>query len=98
MIFFLNSREVTLLFRQNPNTAHKGGFQGLLVQLQRRTQTSNGRIFLTPRDVSRIRRYAFGYGNGGWENRLTRIFGRILGPTLFDPNASPVQEFLPFAA
>jgi hypothetical protein len=26
-----------------------------------------------------ICRYAFDYGNGGWENRLRQIFGRHLG-------------------
>ena len=98
MIYFLSQTEVSLLFRQNPNTAHKGGFQALLVQLQRRTQARTGRIFLMPRDISRIRRYAFGYGNGGWENRLTRIFGRILGPNWFTPNHSPIQPPLPLAA
>lgn len=89
MVFFLNRCELSILFRQNPLTAHRGGFQWLLVQFQRRTNANSGRIFLVYRDIERINRYAFHYGNGGWENRLTQIFGRILGPGLTGPLIRP---------
>ena len=98
MIFFLNSYEISVLFRQNPNTANRGGFQWLLVRFQRRTNDNTGRIFLVPRDLERIRRYAFGYGNGGLEKRLTQIFGRVLGPDLRGPRTMPLQPTLPLAA
>ena len=99
MTFHLNQHEINVLFRQNPRTAHRGGFQWFLVQLQRRTNPNSGRIFLVDRDIERIHRYAFRYGNGGWENRLTQIFGRVLGPTLDDPTGSQaLPEPLPLAA
>lgn len=99
MALYLNPREVSVLFHQNPNTAHRGGFQWFLIQLQRRTNANTGRIFLVQRDLERIRRYAFGYGNGGWETRLTQIFGRILGPDLDDPmNHSANEGPAPIAA
>jgi hypothetical protein len=99
MALYLNPREIAVLFRQNPHTAHCGGFQWFLIQLQRRTNVNTGRIFLVPRDFERIFRYAFGYGNGGWENRLTQIFGRILGPNLDDPTASRfTPDTIPIAA
>jgi len=37
---------------------------------------------LTDVDLERIPRYAFDYGNGGFEGRLRRIFERHLGPNL----------------
>lgn len=99
MVFYLNQSELAVLFRQNPRSAHRGGFQWFLVQLQRRASITTGRIFLVQRDLERIRRYAFGYGNGGWETRLTQIFGRILGPSLDDPSGFLVDPAkLPVAA
>lgn len=94
MVFFLNQREIAVLFRQNPRTSHQGGFQWFLVQLQRRTNVNNGRIFLTHRDVERIHRYAFRYGNGGWENRLMQIFSRVLGQQLILPSSNNRQLLL----
>lgn len=98
MVFHLNQREVEILFRQGSHTAHRGGFQWLLVQLQRRTKVNSGRIFLVPRDLERIRRYAFDYGNGGWEKRLTQIFGRCLGPDLRGPALIVKTQSVPLAA
>ncbi len=81
MLVELSQQERILLFRQNPLTRGKGGFQALLVKLQSQTDRS-GRLFLTNQLIERIRRYAFCYGNGGWENRLVSIFGRVMGSNL----------------
>lgn len=78
----LNAEEVRILFEQDPFTKDDGGWQRLLVTLQELTDQPTGEITIPPRILERIRRYAFSYGNGGWENRLTSIFGRTLGARL----------------
>lgn len=78
----LNATEKRLLFRQDPNTKEDGGFQKLLVKLQSQYDSDSGTLKVYSKDLERIGRYAFKYGNGGWENRLVRIFGRHYGPNL----------------
>lgn len=82
MTAFLSAAEIALLDRQAPSTRRDGGFQGLMVELALRVSRTTGRLELSARDIERIQRYAFDYGNGGWENRLRGIFGRTLGPLL----------------
>ena len=89
LVFYLNAFEEAVLFKQDPKTKNNGGYQCLLVRLQNRFSKGSKRIFLTVRDIEKIREYAFKYGIGGWETRLKQIFGRVLGPDL---NAS--REFL----
>ncbi len=81
-IFTLNDAELELLRRQDPATEEDGGFQQLLVTLQGEVEEGTNRIFLTRPVRSRIRRYAFGYRQGGWQDRLVAIFSRHLGPNL----------------
>ena len=78
----LNAAEMEILFRQDPATKDDGGWQRLLVTLQELTDPDTGGVEIPPRILERIQRYAFDYGNGGWENRLTSVFGRTLGATL----------------
>ncbi len=78
----LNAAELAILFRQDPATKDDGGWQRLLVTLQELTDEATGEITIPPRVLARIPRYAFNYGNGGWEDRLTSIFGRTLGADL----------------
>jgi hypothetical protein len=54
----------------------------LLVNLQRKVNRATNVISLDLRDLERIPRYAFDYGRGGWEDRLSFIFGRAVGPGL----------------
>ncbi|MBK8035817.1 MAG: aspartyl-tRNA synthetase [Verrucomicrobiaceae bacterium] len=77
----LNEQELAILGRQDPETETDGGWQSLLVGLQKVVQ-DNGVITLTDTQLERIPRYAFNYGNGGWEGRLLGVFGRTLGPGL----------------
>jgi hypothetical protein len=82
MIVILNASERDELNRQAAHTIDNGGYQRLLVTLGQRLNTSTLQISLSDQDLERIARYAFDYGNGGWENRLKGIFGRVLGPNL----------------
>lgn len=77
----LNAFEQAELLKQDPQTSTDGGFQALLVSLQNQMQP-NGDLTLTPIQLERIPRYAFDYGNGGWENTLSAIFSRHLGAKL----------------
>ena len=82
MTISLTQAEISILFRQDPGTENDGGYQGLLVGLQRKVNRGTGSLDLTPDELEKIPRYAFEYGQGGWENRLVGIFGRTLGPRL----------------
>lgn len=78
----LTPEEMAELFRQPADTKGDGGYQNLLVGMQNRIKRSTGQISLTAEELERIPRYAFDYGNGGWEARLQAIFLRSLGPNL----------------
>ena len=78
----LTNAEIAELDRQNPATATDGGFQSLMVSLQRRVNRATNNLLLTNDDLRRIPKYAFDFGNRGWENRLIAAFGRVLGPKL----------------
>ena len=81
-IFTLNDTELELLCRQDPATEGDGGYQQLLVTLQGEVEEGTNRVFLTRPVRARIRRYAFHYRQGGWQDRLVAIFSRHLGPEL----------------
>lgn len=78
----LTESEIQILFRQHPSTRGDGGFQNLLIDLQSKVDAHTGIIELTQEDLEKIPRYAFDYRNGGWENRLVEVFGRVLGERL----------------
>lgn len=80
--FTLNTEEQEYLFRQDPAARSDGGWQSLLVKLQNQFNPTTMEITLDDRDLERIPRYAFDYGNGGWEGRLSGVFLRHLGPSL----------------
>ena len=78
MIYKLNFIGLSTLFSQDPSTESKGGFQSLLVKLQRKTDLLTSCIVLKLKDIERIIRYATKYGNGGWENKLKAIYPTII--------------------
>ena len=78
----LNQSELDVLSQQEASEANKGGWQSLIATFQKRVNLSNGRLHLNESDLERIGRYAFLYGNGGWEGILIKIFSRTLGPDL----------------
>jgi len=82
MTVYLNSQEIEVLDRQDTNSENAGGWQSLLVRLQRILDRNSGALTLEDDDLERIHRYAFVYGSGGWEQRLLDIFERHLGPNL----------------
>jgi hypothetical protein len=85
MIVQLLPSEIEILCKQDPSSRNDGGFQNYLVQLRKRLNISTGEIDLTEDDLERILRYAFDYGNGGWEGILIGAFGRALGDNLGRP-------------
>lgn len=78
----LNADEIQELLKQDPTTEKDGGWQSLLVGLQKRLNKSTGHLTVTGRDFEQIQRYAFHYERGGWQSRLQAIFGRTLGANL----------------
>lgn len=78
----LNEAEQEILFRQDPSTVNDGGYQHLLITLQTLLNQSTGEIELPAIILERTQKYAFDYGNGGWEERLNGIFSRTLGDNL----------------
>ncbi len=71
--------ELKLLLHQDPKTAGGGGFQNYLVQLGYRVDDDSGELELSGEDLEKINRYATEYGQGGFETRIFKIFGRTLG-------------------
>ncbi len=78
----LTPAEIHVLDRQDPVKGPDGGWQTLLTRLQGKVNRTIGELVLDAQDLEQIPRYAFDYGNGGWEDRLLGIFGRTLGPRL----------------
>lgn len=78
----LNESEYEIVLRQDPATKDDGGYQRLMVTLQEITDEETRTMILPVHLIPRLRRYAFDYGNGGWEDRITGIFSRHLGPSL----------------
>ena len=78
----LSSAEIAEIDKQSPAAAGDGGFQSLMVSLQKRINRATSELRLTADDLRRIQTYAFDYKNGGWEGRLIRAFSRTLGPKL----------------
>lgn len=78
----LTLSELAILDHQEPSTESDGGWQGLLVRLQKKVNRVTLELALDAADQEVIPRYAFDYGNGGWEARLRGVFERTLGPNL----------------
>ncbi len=74
--------EIAELDKQDPSTEYDGGYQTLIVGMQRRIDRKTGELALTENDLEKIQRFAFDYGNVGWETTLIAAFGRTLGPKL----------------
>ena len=78
----LNDDEFDALMQQDPSSRSEGGFQSLLVTLQDNTDPHTKILVLPVHLIEKINRYAFDYGQGGWEKTLKRIFSRSLGDGL----------------
>ena len=79
LFYDLNREEMEELDRP---VRGSGGFQSLMKRLQTQLNRGTGTIHLTADDLDDIRRLAFDYEQGGFEDRLVSIFGRVLGPKL----------------
>jgi len=82
IVLQLSDAEYEIVCRQDPATRDDGGYQRLMVTLQEITDERTRQMVLPVHLIPRLRRYAFDYGNGGWENRITGIFSQHLGPNL----------------
>jgi len=82
MLVTLNATEIARLDQQDPASENDGGWQKLIVSLQKKVDRATGGLDLTSADLDKIPRYAFDYYKGGWENTLIAIFSRTLGPKL----------------
>jgi hypothetical protein len=78
----LNHSEAEVLLGVDQATRSNGGFQSLLCKLQDQLDRGTLEITLSDSDLERIHRYAFDYGNGGWEGVLMSVFQRTLGRRL----------------
>jgi hypothetical protein len=64
-------------------TRGTGGWQSLWLALLKKFDKAKGTIRLTPELRAKIYRYYREYGQGGWQNKVKRVFSREL-PHLFD--------------
>ena len=74
--FILNDQEMEEL---NVPVTGIGGFQAMMRKLQGGLNRETGEITVSDEDVDRLRRYCTQYGQGGWQDRLARVFHRVLG-------------------
>lgn len=79
---FLNKTEIELL-QMEDGTRNRGGFPEFCRALSVRLR--DGSLEILDAEVDRIERYATGYGEGGWNQRMNRIFNRTLGKTWGQP-------------
>lgn len=73
---WLTKEEIAVLDRP---TKGKGGFQGLINGFKDRLDRKTGELHLSADDMKKIKSYASEFGDGGFQNRLHKIFGRELG-------------------
>lgn len=77
----LGSDEIEGLLDEN-STRGTGGWQSLWLALRKKFDKSKGTITLTPELRARVFHYYHSYGEGGWQNKVKRVFRRQL-PHLF---------------
>ncbi|MGH7489656.1 MAG: aspartyl-tRNA synthetase [bacterium] len=75
----LNSDEIADIDRPVNGS---GGFETFLRKLQDELNHATGAVKLSAEDLDYIPHAAFDYTDGGFEGRLLKIFGRVLGPRL----------------
>jgi hypothetical protein len=81
----LNADELAELNRQPQGS---GGFQSLIKRLQSQVNPATREVRLTDTDVEELQHYAFDFKQGGFQDRLVAIFGRVLGSKL-GPDGEP---------
>ena len=78
----LQAGEIAELDKQDPSTEFDGGYQNLIVGLQRKIDRKTSELVLNDNDLEKIQRFALDYGNVGWKTTLMGVFGRTLGQEL----------------
>jgi hypothetical protein len=72
----LSRQEMTELFRHDPASERRGGFQRFLIGLQSRANRVTGEMFLSEPEMAMILRHGRNPRRGGWQTSIRRIFGR----------------------
>jgi len=70
----LSKKELNELFKQDPAQRGRGGFQRLLVKLQKLTNRSTRIMELNGEDIDRIKQYSRNPKKGGFQSRIRKIF------------------------
>ena len=87
--FGLNAEELAELARdgsEEPMKADGGGFQHFVIHLRACVDYETGVITLCDADIGRIVRYvAYADGDGGYESKLRKVFGRVLTALFLRP-------------
>jgi hypothetical protein len=81
LVIQLSGDEIKGLFDENA-TKGTGGWQSLWLALQKNFDKASGSIKLSPELRARIYHYYHSYGQGGWQDKVKRVFRREL-PHLF---------------
>jgi hypothetical protein len=77
VVLKLSSDEIEGLLDENA-TRGTGGWQSLWLALLKRFDKAKGTISLSPELRARIYHYYHAYGQGGWQNKVKRVFRREL--------------------
>jgi len=81
IVLKLSQDEIEGLFDESA-THGTGGWQSLWLSLHKQFDKAKGTITLTPELRARIYKYYREYGQGGWQNKVKRVFRREM-PHLF---------------
>lgn len=69
----LSQKAIKKLLTQDPRTESKGGFQKLIIGMQRQLDSATGVLQVTDSQVEKIERYRKQYGRGGWQDILAEV-------------------------
>jgi len=69
----LSEKAVRKLLAQDPRTEGKGGFQKLIIGMQRQLDSQTGLLRVSNSQVEKIERYRKAYGRGGWQDILEEV-------------------------
>jgi hypothetical protein len=76
----LSENAVRRLLAQDPRTESKGGFQKLLIGMQRQLDSQTGMLRVSSSQVEKIERYRKQYGRGGWQDILDEVLKLARNP------------------
>jgi hypothetical protein len=69
----LSQKAIKRILAQDPRTENKGGFQKLVISMQRQLDRQSGVLRVSDSQVEKIERYRRAYGRGGWQDILDEV-------------------------